>query len=196
MTCRSKARTCSSRGEQPIRRRPIIVLILAVESGGSGVMAQVVEALGLVGAFLVAIGYGAQIVHLVREKCSAGVSIPAWCLWLTASVLIAAHAFVVFDVVFIASQVVNITAIVTIIALARRHEGMACADHRRRTVDRLLRLRERASARAVLGPAPEEFRRRIVLVAPLTSIQGRPFVRALQWSPNASRMMDCRVGGR
>ena len=92
-------------------------------------IAQVFSAIGFIGTILAAVGYLPQIVHLAREHCSAGVSIKAWCLWILSSVLIATHAFAVFDLVFIALQVVNIVAIATVIVLARRYEGMFCRSH-------------------------------------------------------------------
>lgn len=92
-------------------------------------MVQVTSVLGFIGTVIAAIGYLPQTVHLAREGCSAGVSVKAWCLWLLSSVLIATHAFAVFNAVFIALQVVNILAIATIIVLAKRYEGMVCRSH-------------------------------------------------------------------
>ena len=91
--------------------------------------AEVSNILGFIGTIIVAIGYVPQIVHMAREKCSAGVSISARFLWLLASLLIATHAFVVFDVVFIVLQAVNIMAGVTVIVLAKRYERMFCLSH-------------------------------------------------------------------
>jgi uncharacterized protein with PQ loop repeat len=93
-------------------------------------MAQLFSVLGFVGTIIVAVGYLPQIIHLARERCSAGVSVGAWSLWLLSSVLIAGHAFVVSDWVFIALQIVNILAIAIVIVLARRYEGMFCWRHK------------------------------------------------------------------
>jgi len=90
---------------------------------------QVTSVLGFVGAVIAAVGYLPQIVHLAGEGCSAGVSVKAWYLWLLASLLIATHAFAVFNAVFIALQVVNVLAIATVIVLAKRYEGMLCRSH-------------------------------------------------------------------
>jgi uncharacterized protein with PQ loop repeat len=92
-------------------------------------MAQVFITLGFIGTIIAAIGYLPQIVHLARERCSAGVSVKAWYLWFLSSWLIAGHAFVVFDLVFIVLQLVNILAIATVIVLAKRYEGMFCLRH-------------------------------------------------------------------
>lgn len=91
--------------------------------------AQISNVLGLVGTIIVAIGYLPQIVHIAREGCSAGLSIKAWWLWLLSSVFIALHAFVVFDLVFMSLQAVNILAIATVIVLAKRYERMVCRRH-------------------------------------------------------------------
>ena len=93
-------------------------------------MKQVSQILGFLGTISVAIGYLPQICHLVRERCSAGVSIVAWQIWLIASFLIFSHAFEVVDLVFITLQSVHIVAIILIISLARRYRGMTCAFHR------------------------------------------------------------------
>jgi uncharacterized protein with PQ loop repeat len=87
------------------------------------------NALGFIGTIIVAIGYLPQIAHMARQRCSAGVSISARFVWLLASLLIATHAFVVFDVVFMVLQVVNILAGVMVIVLAKRYEGMLCLSH-------------------------------------------------------------------
>jgi lipid-A-disaccharide synthase-like uncharacterized protein len=78
----------------------------------------------------VAIGYLPQILHLARERCSAGVSLVAWEIWLLSSFLVLAHAFEMFDPVFMTLQAVHIVAILLIIWLARRYRGMTCAFHR------------------------------------------------------------------
>jgi uncharacterized protein with PQ loop repeat len=93
-------------------------------------MKQISQVLGLVGTATVAMGYWPQIRHLAKERCSAGVSIVAWQLWLLSSVLIFSHAFETFDLVFIALQIVHIVAIILIISLARRYLGMICEFHR------------------------------------------------------------------
>jgi hypothetical protein len=93
-------------------------------------MKQVTQILGLLGTVTVAIGYWPQIRHLARERCSAGVSIVAWQIWLLSSVLIFSHAFEVFDLVFITLQTVHVVAIVLIISLARRYQGRICGFHR------------------------------------------------------------------
>lgn len=93
-------------------------------------MTRLTEILGFLGTVTVAIGYLPQIRHLAWERCSAGVSVVAWQVWLLASLLVLVHAFAMFDLVFIALQVVTIVAIVSIISLAMRYRGMTCTFHR------------------------------------------------------------------
>ncbi|HEU5249654.1 MAG TPA: PQ-loop repeat-containing protein [Thermoanaerobaculia bacterium] len=93
-------------------------------------MGQVSQVLGFLGAVTVAIGYLPQIRHLARERCSAGVSVVAWEIWLLSSFLVFSHAFEMLDLVFITLQTVQIAAIILIISLARRYRGMTCAFHR------------------------------------------------------------------
>lgn len=93
-------------------------------------MRQLFQILGFLGTVTVAIGYLPQVRHLARERCSAGVSIVAWQIWLLSSLLILSHAFERFDLVFITLQIVHLVAIILIISLAKRYRGMTCAFHR------------------------------------------------------------------
>jgi uncharacterized protein with PQ loop repeat len=93
-------------------------------------MRQFSQLLGFLGTVTVAVGYLPQIGHLARERCSAGVSVVAWEIWLLSSFLIFSHAFEMFDLVFMTLQTVHIVAIFLIISLARRYRGMTCAFHR------------------------------------------------------------------
>jgi uncharacterized protein with PQ loop repeat len=45
------------------------------------------QILGFLGTGLVIVGYVPQIVHLVKERCTAGISISAFSLWCAASLL-------------------------------------------------------------------------------------------------------------
>ena len=93
-------------------------------------MSELYQVLGFAGTMLVAIGYLPQILHLARERCSAGISASTWWIWLVSSVLLVTHAFGVFDLVLISLQAVNVIAITLTLCLARRYEGMTCAFHR------------------------------------------------------------------
>jgi uncharacterized protein with PQ loop repeat len=88
-----------------------------------------VQWLGYVGTTLVALAYLPQIHHLIRERCSAGLSIRAYECWLVASVLLASYAVAVRDPVFIALQGYQLAAASIICFLSKKYQGMLCEDH-------------------------------------------------------------------
>ena len=62
---------------------------------------SVFEMLGLSGAAIAGYAYLPQIMHLIRERCSAGVSERAFTMWLIASALVTVHAVTIGAVVFV-----------------------------------------------------------------------------------------------
>jgi uncharacterized protein with PQ loop repeat len=89
------------------------------------------QILGFVGTALVIGGYIPQIVHLVKERCTAGISIPAFSLWCVASLLFLLHATVIRDTVFVGVQTVNLVAGGFIVGFCKRYEGHVCPFHRK-----------------------------------------------------------------
>ncbi len=87
------------------------------------------EAAGLSGAAIAAFAYVPQISHLVGERCSAGISLRAFALWLVASVLVTIHALTVVDAVFILLGVVQFGATGVILLFGHKYRYMACAFH-------------------------------------------------------------------
>ena len=87
------------------------------------------QILGFIGTGLVVVAYVPQIHHLLKEHCSAGISIRAYALWFSASLLFLVHAIMIRDVVFISVQVGNVIAICIIWFLARRYEKDMCRVH-------------------------------------------------------------------
>src|SRR5215472_3572118 len=55
------------------------------------------QILGFAGVALGFVGYMPQVVHLIRQRCSAGISVHAYLIWLSAAVLLLAHALLIFD---------------------------------------------------------------------------------------------------
>jgi uncharacterized protein with PQ loop repeat len=88
------------------------------------------QILGFVGTVLVIGGYIPQIVHLIKERCPAGISIPAFSLWCTAALLFLIHAVMIRDSVFVGVQIVNLGAGGLIVVFCKRHEGEVCPFHR------------------------------------------------------------------
>ena len=88
------------------------------------------QVLGVVATGLVIVGYVPQIVHLVKERCTAGISIPAFALWVLASFLFLIHAVMIGDLVFIGVQSVNLVAGGLIVGFCKKYEGEVCPFHR------------------------------------------------------------------
>jgi uncharacterized protein with PQ loop repeat len=88
------------------------------------------EILGFVGTGLVVTGYVPQIVHLIKERCTAGLSVPAFSLWCAASSLFLIHAVVIQDAVFVGVQAVNLAAGGLIVWFCIRYRGEVCSFHR------------------------------------------------------------------
>ena len=78
------------------------------------------EMLGWAGTALVIVAYVPQIRHLYVEKCAWGISISTWLIWLVAGVLLLSYCIFRNDTLFTLVQVINITAIMATIILARR----------------------------------------------------------------------------
>ena len=88
------------------------------------------QILGFLGTVLVIAGYLPQIVHLIKERCTAGISIHAFSLWCAASFLFLIHAMVIRDPVFVAVQTVNVVAGCLIVVFCKRYQGEVCPWHR------------------------------------------------------------------
>ena len=81
------------------------------------------QGLGVVATGLVIGGYVPQIVHLIRERCTAGLSILAFSVWCLASLLFLIHAAMIGDAVFISLQAVNLVAGGVIVWFSKKYEG-------------------------------------------------------------------------
>ena len=79
-----------------------------------------IEVLGWVGTALVIVAYVPQIRHLYVEKCAWGISISTWLIWLVAGSVLLSYCIFRNDTLFAFVQVINITAIMATIILARR----------------------------------------------------------------------------
>jgi hypothetical protein len=80
---------------------------------------------------LVIVAYLPQVVHLIKERCSWGISLGAYALWFVAGILICVHAVNLNDPVFIVLQGYNVAATATIAAFAKKYKQNICIDHRR-----------------------------------------------------------------
>ncbi|HEY8224567.1 MAG TPA: PQ-loop repeat-containing protein [Pyrinomonadaceae bacterium] len=86
--------------------------------------------LGWAGTALVIVAYIPQIHHLYVERCAWGISISTWLIWLAAGALLLSYSIFRNDTLFTFVQVINITAIVATVMLARRSNRI-CPYHLR-----------------------------------------------------------------
>jgi len=92
-------------------------------------MLTATEIAGFVGAGLAGTAYVPQISHLIRARCSAGISRLAFEAWLLASVLTTARAIAIHADVFIALGGIQIAATTVITLCATRYKDTPCASH-------------------------------------------------------------------
>ena len=92
-------------------------------------MLTITEIAGFAGAGLAGAAYVPQISHLVRARCSAGISRLAFEVWLVSSVLITARAVAIGAGVFIVLGGIQIVATALIMVYATRYKDTACPIH-------------------------------------------------------------------
>lgn len=87
------------------------------------------EIAGFAGAGLAGAAYVPQIFHLIRARCSAGISRLAFEVWLLASVLTTARAIAIHAGVFIMLGGIQIVATALITLYAARYKDTPCPAH-------------------------------------------------------------------
>ena len=92
-------------------------------------MLTITEIAGFAGAGLAGAAYIPQISHLIRARCSAGISRLAFEVWLLASLLTTARAIAIHAGVFIAAGGIQIVATALIMLCAIRYKDMPCPVH-------------------------------------------------------------------
>ena len=92
-------------------------------------MLTTTEIAGFVGAGLAGAAYVPQISHLVRARCSAGISRLAFAVWLVASILTTARALAIHAGVFIVLGGIQIVATAVIMLYAARYKDTPCPVH-------------------------------------------------------------------
>jgi hypothetical protein len=73
---------------------------------------------------------GNYLQAMIKERCTAGISIPAFSLWCVASFLFLIHAVMIGDGVFVAVQAVNLVAGGTIVGFGMEYKGEVWPFHR------------------------------------------------------------------
>ena len=92
-------------------------------------MLTTTEIAGFVGAGLAGAGYVPQISHLIRARCSAGISRLAFAIWLLASLLTTTRAIAIHAGVFIVLGGIQTVATTLIMFFAARYEDTRCPIH-------------------------------------------------------------------
>jgi hypothetical protein len=92
-------------------------------------MLTATEIAGFAGAGLAGAAYVPQISHLIRARCSAGISRLAFEVWLLASVLTTARAIAIHAGVFITLGGIQIVATALIMVCATRYKDTPCPVH-------------------------------------------------------------------
>ena len=92
-------------------------------------MLTATEIAGFAGAGRAGAAYVPQISHLVRARCSAGISRLAFEAWLLASVLTTARAIAIHAGVFIVLGGIQIAATTVITLCATRYKDTPCPSH-------------------------------------------------------------------
>ncbi len=85
--------------------------------------------IGYAGTTVVVLAYLPQIIHLIRERCSAGLSHKAYLMWAGASALLLLYAVAIRNGVFIALQGYQLTAATLICFFCKKYEGQLCEEH-------------------------------------------------------------------
>jgi PQ loop repeat len=92
-------------------------------------MLTATEIAGFAGAGLAGAAYVPQISHLVRARCSAGISRLAFAVWLLASLLVTVRAIAIHAGVFIALGGIQVVATTLIVLYATRYKDTSCPTH-------------------------------------------------------------------
>lgn len=92
-------------------------------------MLTVTQIAGFVGAGLAGAAYVPQISHLIRARCSAGISRLAFEVWLLAALLTTARAIAIGAGVFIVLGGIQIVATALIMLFAARYKDTPCPGH-------------------------------------------------------------------
>lgn len=85
--------------------------------------------IGLSGALIAGYAYLPQIQHLIKERCSAGISRGAFALWFLSSLLLTYNALWIHSLVFIILGAIQICSTAIIFIYSSKYHGMICPFH-------------------------------------------------------------------
>ena len=88
-----------------------------------------IEWLGFAGIALCVTAYLPQIIHLIKEHCSAGLSPGAYCMWVVSSLLLLTYAIAKRDPVFISLQGYSLGASAVIFYYSLKYRDQLREEH-------------------------------------------------------------------
>ncbi len=94
-----------------------------------------IEWIGFTGIALSVVAYLPQIIHLLKEHCSAGLSPWAYCMWVISALLLLTYAIVKKDTVFISLQGYEVGACALIFYYCLKYRDQLCEDHGGETLE-------------------------------------------------------------
>ena|SRR5437762_7601476 len=86
--------------------------------------------IGFGGTLLVLTAYIPQVSHLIKAKCSAGVSRMAFIIWFVSSLMLLVHSFMIKETVSIFLQGINLLATSVILFYAGKYKNRVCDLHK------------------------------------------------------------------
>ena len=92
-------------------------------------MSFLFQLIGYIGTFLSIYAYVPQIKHLLKEHCSAGISIKMYIIWIISSICILLYGISITALVITVMQGANLIAITTILVFARKYKKSFCPYH-------------------------------------------------------------------
>ncbi len=113
------------------------------------------EWLGFAGMMFCILAYLPQIIHLIKEKCTWGLSECAYITWAIASMLLLSYAICVRDAVFIALSSYQLGSTVLICFFCRKYKDSLCEEHGSEPSEKLINP-ARATAAFMRAPGIRE----------------------------------------
>lgn len=87
--------------------------------------------LGLSGAVIAGSAYLPQIRHLIKERCSMGISRGAYALWFISSILITINAVYIESIVFTVLGAIQILSTAIIYFYSTKYSHQVCPFHQK-----------------------------------------------------------------
>src|SRR6266542_3365732 len=81
------------------------------------------------GTGLIIIGYSPQIFHLIKEKCTAGLSREAFIIWSVASSCFFIHSCILKDLIFEIVQSISLFSSLIIVLYCFKYKNLYCGYH-------------------------------------------------------------------